>query len=594
MNPDEGTKISALPQATSISSDAVVAGVDGGVTKKIPATLLKGQQGPQGEDGKSAYQIAVENGFKGTEEEWLESLDGKDGSDGKSAYQIAQENGFTGTEQEWLESLVGPEGAQGQPGSQGEPGKQGKPGPAGQDGFSPSVNVNVGEDGKTIISVTNKDGTTDTEIPTGGKLYDTYGENTDGALTQKFVSDQLNSKTFGFYAPDRIVIGGGASYSGTTGTATAIGYGAQVSANTRGLALSGTSAYYTKANGTDSLALQGGTASGASSIAAGANAVASHLNSVAVGSHAVTTGESTFAIGSTGHERRLVGVGAGTDDTDAVNLKQMNEAIQEKISADLANYYTKTQVDQQISTIPKFAIEVVTTLPTTDISSTTVYLVPSDASSTDLYTEYIYVNNKWEPLGTQSVDLTGYLTKDDATGLYVPKTRTINGKSLAEDINLDIPTKVSQLDNDSDFITQAALNGKQNLIQVLSYPDMENGNPLTTDYTYLNVNGSLPNGYYLFIIPISIRNYPLQAAENSIGVNLFNATTYLKGGGEATFYYPKTDLSTATYANTITYIYTCKNANTNVQGLRLGLRVRSDNGQSFYAQTGNIYAIPLS
>jgi hypothetical protein len=55
-----------------------------------------------GSDGKSAYQVAVENGFEGTEEEWLESLNG---SDGKSAYQLAVENGFHGTEQQWLESL---------------------------------------------------------------------------------------------------------------------------------------------------------------------------------------------------------------------------------------------------------------------------------------------------------------------------------------------------------------------------------------------------------------------------------------------------------------------------------------------------------
>ena len=30
--------------------------------------------GKRGQDGKSAYEIAVENGFKGTEQEWLESL----------------------------------------------------------------------------------------------------------------------------------------------------------------------------------------------------------------------------------------------------------------------------------------------------------------------------------------------------------------------------------------------------------------------------------------------------------------------------------------------------------------------------------------
>ena len=33
----------------------------------------------KGLDGKSAYEIAVEHGYVGTEEEWLESLKGKDG-----------------------------------------------------------------------------------------------------------------------------------------------------------------------------------------------------------------------------------------------------------------------------------------------------------------------------------------------------------------------------------------------------------------------------------------------------------------------------------------------------------------------------------
>lgn len=51
--------------------------------------LLKG--GSSGSDGKSAYEIAVENGFEGTEQEWLASLKGpkgdpgKDGTDGKDA-----------------------------------------------------------------------------------------------------------------------------------------------------------------------------------------------------------------------------------------------------------------------------------------------------------------------------------------------------------------------------------------------------------------------------------------------------------------------------------------------------------------------------
>lgn len=38
----------------------------------------------QGKDGKSAYEIACENGFVGSEEEWLLSLQGKPGEDGKN------------------------------------------------------------------------------------------------------------------------------------------------------------------------------------------------------------------------------------------------------------------------------------------------------------------------------------------------------------------------------------------------------------------------------------------------------------------------------------------------------------------------------
>ena len=94
----------------------------------------------------SAYELAVQNGFTGTLTEWLNSLkgadgkdgvdgkngidgvngkdgiDGKDGADGRngtdgkdglSAYEIALKNGFVGTESEWLTSLKGKDGIDG-------------------------------------------------------------------------------------------------------------------------------------------------------------------------------------------------------------------------------------------------------------------------------------------------------------------------------------------------------------------------------------------------------------------------------------------------------------------------------------------------
>ena len=60
------------------------------------------------------------------------------GPEGKSAYRVAVDNGFVGTEQEWLASLVGPEGPRGQRGQTGERG------PAGVTGAEVSVSESTG------------------------------------------------------------------------------------------------------------------------------------------------------------------------------------------------------------------------------------------------------------------------------------------------------------------------------------------------------------------------------------------------------------------------------------------------------------------
>ena len=48
------------------------------------AALSVSFAGCSAQNGLSAYEIAVENGFTGTEEEWLESLEGEDGNDGQN------------------------------------------------------------------------------------------------------------------------------------------------------------------------------------------------------------------------------------------------------------------------------------------------------------------------------------------------------------------------------------------------------------------------------------------------------------------------------------------------------------------------------
>ena len=59
------------------------------------------------------------------------------GQPGKTAYEIAVEQGFEGDEQAWLESLKGDKGdpgPQGPPGADGKDGEQGPPGADGKDG----------------------------------------------------------------------------------------------------------------------------------------------------------------------------------------------------------------------------------------------------------------------------------------------------------------------------------------------------------------------------------------------------------------------------------------------------------------------------
>lgn len=64
----------------------------------------------KGDKGDSAYDIAVLEGFQGTEEEWLASLVGAKGDQGKSAYDIWLEKGHTGTEEDFIASLKGEKG----------------------------------------------------------------------------------------------------------------------------------------------------------------------------------------------------------------------------------------------------------------------------------------------------------------------------------------------------------------------------------------------------------------------------------------------------------------------------------------------------
>jgi hypothetical protein len=88
------------------------------VVNSVLALLIgpEGKPGLLGPEGKSAYEVAKEAGYTGTEAEWLVSLTGKSGD---SAYDIAVQSGFTGSKEDWLKTLVGAPGGAGAAGAAG-------------------------------------------------------------------------------------------------------------------------------------------------------------------------------------------------------------------------------------------------------------------------------------------------------------------------------------------------------------------------------------------------------------------------------------------------------------------------------------------
>ena len=160
-------------KAEQMKSGVVITIVD--ADGETSATLHNGANGEKGTDGKSAYQIAVEQGYQGPESDWLSSLKGdkgntgakgnpgQNGADGKSAYAIAVEHGYEDSEEKWLLSLKGEKGDTGERGEKGDAGVDGK------DGFSPIANV-VKDGSITTITITDKNGTTTVTLTEGAAV----------------------------------------------------------------------------------------------------------------------------------------------------------------------------------------------------------------------------------------------------------------------------------------------------------------------------------------------------------------------------------------------------------------------------------------
>lgn len=93
----------------------------------------------------SLLDMAIALAFKAVDE-WEKATITQRGPEGKSAYDVAVDNGFIGTEEEWLETLVGPEGPRGKKGDTGDRGPAGVTGAevtVGSSSGMPSASISI-------------------------------------------------------------------------------------------------------------------------------------------------------------------------------------------------------------------------------------------------------------------------------------------------------------------------------------------------------------------------------------------------------------------------------------------------------------------
>ena len=151
--------------------------------------------GAQGIQGLSAYQVAVQHGFEGTEDEWLISLKGEKGETGpkgdkgdtgekgatgeRGPQGLQGERGLQGVQgekgEQGIQGPVGPKGEQGEQGIQGIQGPQGEPGPQGPKGDTGSgLNIKGELDSESQLP---QEGVSGDAWLISGNLYVYMGEN---------------------------------------------------------------------------------------------------------------------------------------------------------------------------------------------------------------------------------------------------------------------------------------------------------------------------------------------------------------------------------------------------------------------------------
>lgn len=242
--------------------------------------------------------------------------------------------------------------------------------------------------------------------------------------------------------------------------------------------------------------------------------------------NAITTEVTNRNAAIDAEKQRAMAAESSLDTKITNHVNSTNTALNTK--ADKSTTYTKTEVDSKISTltngkqdkltagegikienniisstIDTTLYKVVSELPTTDIQENKIYLIHTTSSiNNNVYTEYIYVDGKWETLGyfnyDEQIDFSTFLTKVEAASTYQPKGNyalkseipNISGKADKTYVDSQISTvntEVAKKANKADLATVATSGSYNDLTNKLK---AGSGLTITSDNT-LNVNVDL-------------------------------------------------------------------------------------------------------
>ena len=121
-----------------------------------------------------------------------------------------------------------------------------------------------------------------------------------------------------------------------------------------------------------------------------------------------------------------------TREQQDISLQNEITQLLSNLHSFIANTYSKDEINNIISGLAGggLTLERVDVLPATG-NSKVIYLVPVNGTSNNSFDEYIWVN-KWERIGSTSVDLTNYYTKEEINNLLNAKANIADLANVAK------------------------------------------------------------------------------------------------------------------------------------------------------------------